>query len=92
MPAQEEKKEPIEKREIRGLTAESIIKYGSFIMLGIYGYFSIQKRLDENQVKIKELTELVIVIQTKFETSDIKYQTLRELVGRLEERIKNLEK
>ena len=87
MPEEEKRYLPLEKREIRGLTLENIIKYGVFLMMAVFGYFSMQKKIDDCERRVDDLDAKILVIRTDNETLKIKVQTQETTVARLEERI-----
>lgn len=78
---------PIEKREIRGLTAESIIKYGVLLLAALFGYFTVQKKTEIGEIKNTEQDAIIQLLRTDNETLKIKQQTQETTIARLEERI-----
>lgn len=87
-----EKVLPIEKREIRGLTAESIIKYGVLLIAALFGYFTLQTKANLSVDKIIQQQEEIRLNKVDIETLKITTQTQATTIARLEERINNLKK
>lgn len=87
MPEEERKYLPIEKREIRGLTMENIIKYGAFLLFAMFGYFTMQKKIDAAELKNTEQDAVIQLLRTDNETGKIKIQTLEITMGRIDERV-----
>lgn len=78
---------PIEKREIRGLTAENIIKYGILVVMALFGYFTMQKKIDNAETKNAEQDTVIQLLKVNVETNTIKIQTIEITAARLQERI-----
>lgn len=61
----------LEKREIRGLTLESLIKYGSIIVSMIIGFYLIKSKVDQNAIAIEKIENKIKVLEINQTTDEI---------------------
>lgn len=79
---------PLEKREIKGLTAEAIIKYGTIMLLAFYSFYSIKTAAKTNADNILLLKERILVLEKKIETLEANQQATEIWKSRWDEKIK----
>lgn len=73
---------PLEKREIRGLTLESLLKYGTVIISMILGFYLLKSKVDENTLSIQK-------VEKRLDAQEIKQNTDEIWKARTEEQLKN---
>lgn len=90
MPDQElAESKPLEKREIRGLTLESLLRYGAMLAALLFTAWKLNSKVenssaevDKNRSAIEKLEKRVELLETRQATDDIKN-------ARFEEQLKN---
>ena len=80
--------EPIEKREIRGLTLDSILKYGSLLAMLVTGSYLIKADTEKNRARIEQLEIEGAKRQKRIETLELLDDATEIWKARIEEQIK----
>lgn len=79
---------PIEKREIRGLTLDSILKYGSLVVMLITGSYLIKADTEKNKARIEHLETEGAKKDKRIEALELKDAATEIWKARIEEQIK----
>ena len=79
---------PIERREIRGLTLESILKYGSIIVTFIISVYLMRVEVQNNTLRIEQLEKENVKKDKEIEYLKIKVEITETWKARTEEQLK----
>lgn len=89
MPEEAERESrPIDRREIRGLTLESILKYGSIIVTFVISVYLLKAEVQTNTLKIEQLEKENNQREKEIEYLKIKLETTETWKARTEEQLK----
>lgn len=69
-PQNRERFQPLERRELRGLTLGDVFKWGGLILVGALSYAKTSNRVEVNTKRIEE-------VERKFEAIEKKYEGLQ---------------
>lgn len=79
---------PIEKREIRGLTLDSLLKYGSLVVMLVTGSYLIKADTERNKARIDQLEIDGAKREKRIEALELKNAATEIWKARIEEQIK----